>query len=339
MEKILPYRLLDSGNLQKLEAVGPYRLIRPALNAFWKPTLNESEWSRADGVFHRNSSGGGIVTIGMCYGMDDLPGVLSKVKPGDELTLDNSDYIAIQSYYRHQVPADLSFHAWDQFRNADGTPALPQRSFIMGYGFTGTGTVQDGNIHAKTILIQALTDESTCPWCGDWYRGKVRESKGSEDDFRIYYMQRCMHGDVAYLGNNMVVNYKAALLQALLDMADWLQLGKEPPKSTAYERIGSQIVEEYDPAKRFGMQADVHLTASNAKCIHVKTGEDFSLRAEMTVPEGMGKITSVRYDFNDNWSYPVPPENLFPIEGKFDIVEKTGLCGAVSDKTRRCLAA
>ena len=59
MEKILPYRLLDSGNLQKLEAVGPYRLIRPALNAFWKPTLNESEWSRADGVFHRNSSGGG----------------------------------------------------------------------------------------------------------------------------------------------------------------------------------------------------------------------------------------------------------------------------------------
>ena len=29
--------------------------------------------------------------------------------------MDNSDYIAIQSYYRHQVPADLSFHAWDQF--------------------------------------------------------------------------------------------------------------------------------------------------------------------------------------------------------------------------------
>jgi len=87
----------------------------------------------------------------------------------------------------------------------------------------------------------------------------------------------------------------------------------------------------YLAAKRFGMQADVHLTASNAKCIHVKTGEDFSLRAEMTVPEGMGKITSVRYDFNDNWSYPVPPENLFPIEGKFDIVEKTGLCGAVSE--------
>lgn len=287
------------------------------------------------GKMERNSSGGGIVTIGMCFGLDDLAGVLSLVKPDDELMLDNSDYIAIQSYYRHQVPADLSFHAWDQFRNPDGAPSLPQRSFVMGYGFTGTGTVQDGNINAKVILIQCLMDESTCPWCGDWYRSKVRESKGSEDDFRIYYMQRCMHGDVAYLGNNMVVNYKAALLQALLDMADWLQLGKEPPRSTAYKRIGSQIAEESDPAKRFGMQADVQLTANGTKCVHVKAGEEFTLRAEMTVPDGMGKITSVRYDFNDSWSYPVPPENLFPVIGKFDIVEKSGLCGAVSEITHR----
>ena len=37
MEK--DYILLDSGNLKKLEQVGPYRLIRPALNAFWQPSL------------------------------------------------------------------------------------------------------------------------------------------------------------------------------------------------------------------------------------------------------------------------------------------------------------
>jgi len=287
------------------------------------------------GDMQRSSSGGGIVTIGMCYGMDDLPGVLSKVKPGDELTLDNSDYIAIQSYYRHQVPADLSFHAWDQFRNADGSPALPQRSFVMGYGFTGTGTVQDGNIHAKAILIQALTDESTCPWCGDWYRGKVRESKGSEDEFRIYYMQRCMHGDVAYLGNNMVVNYKAALLQALLDMADWLQLGKEPAKSTVYQRIGSQIIEEADPAKRCGMQPAVKLTANFQKSLKVEPGEEFMLIAEMTVPDNCGEITSVRYDFNDSWSYPAPPENLFPVVGSFMRTNNNGVLGATSAITHK----
>ncbi len=53
------YTLLDSGNLQKLEQVGQFRLIRPALNAFWQPTLPEKEWNKAAGIFKRNSSGGG----------------------------------------------------------------------------------------------------------------------------------------------------------------------------------------------------------------------------------------------------------------------------------------
>ncbi len=53
------YQLLDSGNLQKLEQVGPYRLIRPALNAFWAPALPAREWESADATFQRDSSGGG----------------------------------------------------------------------------------------------------------------------------------------------------------------------------------------------------------------------------------------------------------------------------------------
>lgn len=280
-----------------------------------------------------SDTAGGGVTIGMCYGMDDLPGVLSKVKPGDELTLDNSEHIAIQSYYRHQVPADLSFHAWDQFRNEDGTPALPQRATVMGYDFTGTGTVQDGDIQGKVIIIQSLMDEFTCPWCGDWYRNKVIEAKGSEDDFRIYYMQRCMHGDMKYLGNNMVVNYKGALLQALLDMADWIQLGKEPLQSTVYERIGSQIKEEPDAAKRGGIQAGIVLTANGQKCIQVKVGAEFRIRAEMLLPENAGEITSVCFDFNDSWSYPIPPENLFPIEGKLICKQNKSIYSAFAEIT------
>ncbi len=32
-------------------------MIRPALSAFWKPSLPESEWLKADGIFERNSNG------------------------------------------------------------------------------------------------------------------------------------------------------------------------------------------------------------------------------------------------------------------------------------------
>jgi len=58
----LPYILLDSGNCRKLEQAGAYRIVRPALNAFWKPTLPESEWSRIDAEFKRDSGGGGTWT-------------------------------------------------------------------------------------------------------------------------------------------------------------------------------------------------------------------------------------------------------------------------------------
>lgn len=60
MEHLLPYRLLDSGNCRKLEQAGPYKIIRPALNAFWKPSLPRAEWDSADAEFHRESSGGGV---------------------------------------------------------------------------------------------------------------------------------------------------------------------------------------------------------------------------------------------------------------------------------------
>lgn len=63
---------------------------------------------------------GHCLIIGMCYGMDSVEDVMEMIKPGDILSMDNSDYIAIQSYYRHQVPADLNFPAWDQFRDENG---------------------------------------------------------------------------------------------------------------------------------------------------------------------------------------------------------------------------
>jgi len=53
------YQLLDSGNMQKLERVGPYLLVRPAPQAIWSPRLPSAEWNKADGIYHRSSEGGG----------------------------------------------------------------------------------------------------------------------------------------------------------------------------------------------------------------------------------------------------------------------------------------
>ncbi len=238
---------------------------------------------------------GGIVTIGDCYGMSDLDETLNRVKPGDEILLDNSDYIAIQSYYRHQVPADLSFHAWDQFRNPDGTPKAPQRPPFP-VPFTGVDVPQDGDIQGKVINIQALMDESTCPWCADWWRKKIIETRGTDEDHRTYFMERCMHGDVSAIGNYMVVNYVGALRQALIDLSAWVEKGIKPPERTAYTLGGDgQIHPEQDVSRRFGIQAIPTLRANGQKCAHVKAGECVRFTVDIEVPRDAGDVTEILF--------------------------------------------
>lgn len=53
------YQLIDTGKFQKLEQIGPWRVIRPAMQAVWKPHLPEREWSSADAIFTRFSGGDG----------------------------------------------------------------------------------------------------------------------------------------------------------------------------------------------------------------------------------------------------------------------------------------
>lgn len=242
---------------------------------------------------------GNALTIGMCFGMDDVGEVLALAEPGDCLTLDNSDYIAVQSYYRHQVPPDPSFHAWDQFRDESGKPTLPQRSRLMGPGFCGTGTVQEGTIQGKVIVTQALMDESTCPWCGDWYRSTVRRAKGSEDDFRIYYYERCLHGDVSVLDTNMIVNYLGGLHQALLDVSDWVERGIEPAQSSGYRMDGGSVQIEETAENRKGLQSVIRLRANGESCAHIKAGEMVTLEATAEVPEGAGEVTEILFAVSD----------------------------------------
>lgn len=47
------YELIDSGNGQKLERFGSYRLIRPETQAIWSPALPASDWDNVDAVFRR----------------------------------------------------------------------------------------------------------------------------------------------------------------------------------------------------------------------------------------------------------------------------------------------
>ena len=56
------YHLLDTGHGAKLEQVGPYRLVRPAPQALWRPTHPPQVWETAVACYRRQSSGAGAWT-------------------------------------------------------------------------------------------------------------------------------------------------------------------------------------------------------------------------------------------------------------------------------------
>ena len=66
---------------------------------------------------------GNTITIGAAFGMGNIAETLKAVCPGDKIYLDNSDYIALQTYHRHQVP-ERDYDGWEQFRNKDGEPSV-----------------------------------------------------------------------------------------------------------------------------------------------------------------------------------------------------------------------
>ena len=249
------------------------------------------------------------------FGMDNITETLELIVPGDEVHLDNSDYIAIQTYHRHQVP-DADYHAWDQFRDADGKPLYPQQKTLVGPVFCGNGPgcKQNGLIQGKVIICAALMDEQAYPWQADWYRRKIASVHGGndKDHCRLYYFDNVLHDDVtASVDELHATSYIAGLKQALIDLALWVEEGVEPLPSSNYQVNVGHVQVADSAAERGGLQAVVKLTAVGGKCAHVKAGEAVEFIAEAEAPDKAGSLTFVEWSFEG--------ETDFPEKGKWQL--------------------
>ena len=70
----------------------------------------------------------GLVMLG--FGGMSIP-VLETIQVGDTVEIDNSDYLAAQTYHRHQDPGP-EYSVWDQFKAADGSHLYPVRPLLRG---------------------------------------------------------------------------------------------------------------------------------------------------------------------------------------------------------------
>lgn len=246
-------------------------------------------------------------TVALGFGAD--PKVVSSIKAGDQVRIDNSWYLALQTYHRHQVPTP-DLYAWNQFRKTDGSPRYPQRSVRIGPigAFNGAGSLPSGQFNGKMIVMQALADIDALPWQADWYRTKVREA-GLGDNFRLYYVEHSDHiGVVSGARSTHLVNYEGALQQIIRDLSAWVERGVEPPTATSYRIADSQVVVPQLAAQRRGIQPVVDLKANGGVRAAVASSDSVTFTAEVEVPPGMGKIVTAEWDFDGQGSYPEAAE-------------------------------
>ncbi len=254
----------------------------------------------------------GYVTTGIGQvHFDSLRGVAV----GDDVLIDNTAYLAFQTYHRHQVPAG-DYPEWDQFRAA-GQPIYPQRPELLGprYARNGGAGLQGGRFDGKMIVVQCLLDEGAYPQQADWYRRRVAAQLGPRIDerYRLWFVDHAMHGAPVVrpdettrpARNTRIVNYRGVLEQALRDVAAWAERDAAPPASTNYELVDGQIVVPPSAADRRGVQPVVTLSANGGTRAEVSAGDTVEFSALVDVPPGAGTIVGAEWDFEGAGDFPV----------------------------------
>jgi hypothetical protein len=239
----------------------------------------------------------------------DAAGVARQLAPGDELQIDNSNFLALQTYHRHQVPTP-DFKAWDQFRGSDGKPIYPQRPMLLGPMFVKatSGSIQTGKFSGKMIVVESLWDREAFPWQADWYRSRVQAHLGDNADehFRLWYTDRALHGDEPALEDpTRIVSYGGVLQQALRDVSAWVERGIAPPMSTQYRMDEAQVIVPPTAAQRGGIQPVVTLMANRGVRAEVATGEEVTLTGTIAVPPGTGSVVAAEWDFDGSGTFAV----------------------------------
>ena len=227
-----------------------------------------------------------LVVIG--FGSD--PAGLGGVQAGDEVVLDNADYLAFQTYHRHQ-PAE-GYAAYEQYKVA-GRWVHPLRDDFIGPRTArgASGSVQSGRFAGKMILVESMLDEAAYPWQADWYRQQVAAILGDriDDQFRLHFIDHAMHGtpspmvvpgDVPRPSRlSRTIDYRGVLEQALRDVSAWVEFGIAPPPSTRYEVVDAQVVLPATALDRKGMQPLVDLTANGGVRAEVPVGRPVAFAA------------------------------------------------------------
>ncbi len=241
------------------------------------------------------------------------PAVVDSIQAGDKVRIDNSRFLALQTYHRHQFPpANPDFDypdVYDYFRNAGGSPRYPQRGVDIGAAGTlgATGQIPTGRFHGKMIVVECLHDGDALPWQADWYRKKIAAAEGPRIDekYRLWYVDNANHTDpTTETQQTHAVAYSGTVQYALRELSAWVEQDIAPPPTSEYQVHDGQVHVPASASERKGIQPVVHLKVDDGERAEVAVGEAVTFAAQIEVPPAPGIVVSAKWDFKGAGTFP-----------------------------------
>ncbi|MCW2528756.1 MAG: hypothetical protein JWM76_3616 [Pseudonocardiales bacterium] len=229
------------------------------------------------------------------------------VAVGDEVHVDNHDFLAFCYFYRHH----LMPHAEYQFLTVDGNPVyqqyeLPQMSPFM-------GTCHTAQYEGKLMWVHHTHDASLWPPQGIGFHDNVIRLHGAEEGkkrFRLRWTDNAEHVPPGMAGSppgrdnkTWLIDYQPVIEQCLADLAAWVEDDVEPIE-TNFNLKDGRIVLPSSAGERLGIQPVVTVNANGGARADVRVGEEVQLEALAELADGVGTIVGVKWDFDGSGTYP-----------------------------------
>jgi hypothetical protein len=242
------------------------------------------------------------------------PEVFQDVEVGDEITIDNKDFIAYCYNHRYSI-ANTDGHGgvFEELSPwmVDGHPIYPQREKP---GWLKSGPLAyKAAMSSKMIYVQPTLDNMVWPTSISSYHKRVKENLGEkiDENFRLWFVENAPHGAPEFLGpliaqekvparvwNSRLVPYDGATSQALRDVVAWVEQGAAPHSYADYELSrDNQLLLKRTAAERRGVQPVVRLTANGGARAEVRAGEPVRFVGVAEQPPGAGTIVRAEWDF------------------------------------------
>ena len=240
------------------------------------------------------------------------PEMFEGVEVGDEVQVDNRDFIAFCYYHWYQIEdptrndLDKEFAPW----MVDGNPVYPQRRLRP--VSAAAPSRYKATLTSKMIYVQPTHDTQVWPTTISPYVRKIRENLGDKVDehFRIWFSENSPHGTPEFLGPALtmekdpgvwasrLVSYDGMTAQALRDVVRWVEEGVPPTFYHGFE-LGrdNELKLPATTAERGGVQPVVTAQANGGLRADVRVGEQVSFVGSADQPAGMGSIVRAEWDF------------------------------------------